>query len=397
MIGSMLFFAILYGLFIFLTLKIHEVKPDKVNCFELILHYVFVSLIICLPICAVHYGLLGSEEPSDWFEGVSMWPTEGLRFIALIAASYLIIQAYQFPYQIKVWIKNGFSKDEALKIGVIWGWFVKFISESNNKSKSLTTDWQDYKENRWWVAVIKTVVFYGLGLGVLLLFGLPHTPFRGEGIRMLDNILLRGMVVPAFLLLLFLVTDAAQIAISLISQLKNGSSLRGICSKKYVFKEVQKYKLEYNDMHEWISMRFIQELSAGVYRIIGTPMIVVLVIVLSRSSVFDNWTMPISLNVVIGLSVAYLLYCDYQLKKETEAACEYAIKTLQERSFGYKMGEASQKDKAEQLDRLIDLLKNSDEMVYKTFIERPIFVNSLYILVALLADMASYSWLTKFF
>jgi hypothetical protein len=387
---SVIIFIILYSLFINYTLKVYNaaINEGKVNekinsiSFKLVLHFILVFIIIFLPIFAVYNNLIDNLEPHDLFEGVSMWPTEGLRFIALIAASYLIIQAYQFPYQVEALIQKNLFKGEL---------------PSSDQSKILSDEWKIYKEKRWRKAIKKTLTFYGFGLGVLFLFGLPHTPFRGEEIRMLDNILLRGMVVPAFILLLFLVTDTAQIAISLIIQLKNGSSLRYICSHKYIFKEVHKYKLEYNDMHEWISMRFIQELSKEVYRIIGSPMIVVLVIVISRSSVFDNWTMPISLNIVIGLSVAYLLYCDYHLKNETDKARKNAIKSLQERSFGYKRGDASQKDKAEQLDRLIDLLKNSGEMVYKTFIERPIFVNSMYILVALLADMASYSWLTKFF
>lgn len=387
-----------YVVFIFFTLKLHEAKSVNINGIPLVvLHYLLVILIICLPIYYLYNDWLGSEEPRYWFEGVSMWPTEGLRFIALIAASYLIIRAYQFPYQVKAWIKKDFSGDMALTAWAFVGWVKKLTVGQKNKSKSLLTEWQDYETNRWWNAVMKTPAFYVFSFGVLYLFGLPHTPFRGEGIKMLDNILLRGMVVPAFILLLFLVTDAAQIAISLISQLKNGSSLRCICSQQFILSEVKKFKLDDDDTHEWIIMRFIQELSKEVYNIIGYPMIVILVIVLSRSSVFDNWTMPISLNIVIGLSVAYLLYCDYRLKEEADEARKNAIKSLQERSFGFKRGDASQKDKAEQLDRLIDLLKNSDEMVYKTFIERPIFVNSMYILVALLADMASYSWLTKFF
>jgi hypothetical protein len=53
------------------------------------------------------------------------------------------------------------------------------------------------------------------------------------------------------------------------------------------------------------------------------------------------------------------------------------------------------KTRSEQLDRIISLIENYDETVYKSFTQRPIFQYSLLVVLALLADSVDYALLAS--
>jgi hypothetical protein len=51
--------------------------------------------------------------------------------------------------------------------------------------------------------------------------------------------------------------------------------------------------------------------------------------------------------------------------------------------------------KNQQLEKLISMIENSELVVYQSFVQRPIFRNSLLIVLALLADSADYSFIAS--
>jgi hypothetical protein len=77
-----------------------------------------------------------------------------------------------------------------------------------------------------------------------------------------------------------------------------------------------------------MSMRFVNELTEAIYRMIGYPLVVALLIVLARNSYFDNWVMPTALKIIIAYSLGMLLYLDYRLKNKTDEARTAVLKTL---------------------------------------------------------------------
>jgi len=355
-----------------------------------------LSLLLLVTVTILPY----SEEPMSLFEGVSMWPSEGMRFFSLLLAGYLIIDAYRCSAGFENWLREHFERYlGALPLPVEQRYIDRLFKPENRhrKGRNLLQEWVSWSDKSARLArvAIRTVFFFSFGFGIFLVLGSPHVPFRGEGIRLLDDVLLRGMLVPAFILLLFLVTDAAHFAANLIEQTYiENSSQRVFWPTKTCRGYANKFKLGQDDMHEWISMRFAHQLSAGVYRVIGYPMAVVLFMIVSRSRIFDNWVTSDALKIVIGLSVAYLLYCDFRLKKAVDKARQTALKSMRERAVAYK-GDKHREGRGEQLERLISILETSDEMAYKSFTQRPIFLNSLLILAALLADTADFSVLAS--
>jgi hypothetical protein len=142
-------------------------------------------------------------------------------------------------------------------------------------------------------------------------------------------------------------------------------------------------------LNEWISVRFIGELTRQIYGFIGSPLIVALLLVLACSSYFDNWIMPFYMKLSIGFCVGWLLYWDQRLKRAADTARENALATLRLRAMKFQSQDRAGPVSA-QLERLISMIENDEATVYKPFTQRPIFMNTLLIMVALLADSTDY-------
>jgi len=73
-----------------------------------------------------------------------------------------------------------------------------------------------------------------------------------------------------------------------------------------------------NHLGEWLDMRLIGCRSEAVSRLIYYPVIVILLMLASRSSYFDNWGLPAAIAIVIGLNLAVAFGCGFYLRVEAE-------------------------------------------------------------------------------
>jgi|GEM_PF-1648721 len=324
---------------------------------------------------------LNGGEQYSFSEGISMWPTEGLRLIALVVTSYLIIDVYRF-WGIPKWLTT--HKIDKLEKSNFYGC----------KPLILWVEWWNTK-SRMSRPMIMAILFFYIGMLSVYSFGMPNIPHRGEAMFFLDHVLMRGLLVPAYALLLFLVVDAVNHAVVLVDKSfphEDKPDERTEWPREIRRFYAQKLAIGENELHEWVSMRFVNELTEGIYRIIGYPLIVCVIIVVARSTYFDNWHMPIALKVIIGFSLGMLIFCDYRLKGKADEARSSALKWLRQRVvYCNGLKSDSSRNKGPQLEKLIGMIENSENVVYQSFFQRPIFRNSLLIVVALLADSVDYT------
>lgn len=355
-----------------------QINSDETYTKKMHARNVLIISFIAIGILSIWYIfsiLYDSEEPFAFFEGVSMWPSQAVRLIALLLTGYFIYEAFMFPPE--------FTK-----------WLTKHLYLTNKKPE-IINKWAEININTIFIVL---TLLYIIETALFFLLGIPNTPYRGEYIFSLNIILMQGLLAPAFLILLVLVSYAA---------------IKAVKSVEYFHEEIQTpqtnwpietlderatpFNIKSSDAHEWASMFFVIELTKRIYKFIGYPLIIALLIVLARSNYFDNLQMPLALKLIIGFSLVWLGYCDYRLKRATEKARENALKSLRTKVIAYK-GNNTKINRGEQLERLIAMIENADEVVYKPFSQRPIFIYSLLIIVAWKADSIDYNaLLDKFF
>ena len=367
---------------------VHRIKTEIASNDENKKNQSFVVFIFSIILIIVLVAwLFWVARPTGWLdggeqyylsEGISMWPTEGIRLIALVVTSYLIIDVYRFK-GISEWLDTH---------------KIKKSDYNGCKPLKLWDDWWNTKR-RMFRPMVMAIIFFGIGLFLVYTFGMPNIPGRGILIHALDDVLMRGLLVPAYALLLFLVVDTVNNAINLVDKSfphedkpDERTEWPRVIRRFYA----QKLAIGENELHEWVSMRFVNELTEGIYRIIGYPLIVSVMIVVARSTYFDNWHMPIALKAIIGFSLGILIYCDYRLKGKADEARKSALKWLRQRVvYCNGLKSDSSRNKGPQLEKLIGMIENSENVVYQSFFQRPIFRNILLIVVALLADSADYT------
>jgi hypothetical protein len=329
-------------------------------------------------------GLLDGGEQYSLVEGVSMWPTQGLRLLALCLAGYFIIDVYRFHGRLTEWLTSNFTNLD--------------IKNTDFAPYRVLDDWFPWRSNsRRFIAPVTAIVCCILALFLLYSFGMPTIPNRGATMLLLDHVLMRGFLISAYLLLLCVVADAVFYAIGLVDKSfpdPEKPKERVLWPPEVLSVYEQRFMIDRDELHEWMSMRFVNELTEAIYRMIGYPLIVALLIVLARNSYFDNWVMPTSLKIIIASSLGMLLYLDYRLKNKTDEAKTAVLKTLRQKVV-YCNGSDSGTKKGQQLEKLISMIENSEFVVYQSFFQRPIFRNSLLILLALLADSADYSFIAS--
>lgn len=339
-------------------------------------------------------GRLDGGEPYALLEGLSMWPSQAIRLVAVVLAGYFTIEAMRFPKEFTNWLKKHFC--------------LRGLEERRTRQHSrgamqnyaLLHEWVDWrvfkrKRNLIW----GTVILFIVELFTLWSFGVPNVPSRGDSIYSLNLILLQGLLVPAALILLVVVSDTLITAVNLVEQCfpddveNSAAKWPPITLKKYA----TRFNLPHdrNDLGEWVGMRFIIGLTGHIYRIIGYPLVIALLTVLACFSYFDNWEMPVYIKLSIGLCLVWLLFWDHRLKITADKARESALKSLRARVIRYQQGDDQTKTSGGQLERLIGMIENYDEVVYQSFTQRPIFLNSLLIMIALLADSVDYATLAS--
>jgi hypothetical protein len=339
-----------------------------------------------------HY-LQAEGEPFSLVTGVSIWPGEALRLVALILSAGFIAMSWkmlrkneeELDSQFKLrQIKSGLlmTLKKWLKIKNPNNWKNRLISWPSYRRRigiygwryigdqlSARVLWRDYLSratfgNRF-RRLIRMSMMYGLfGLALMQILTRPNTPYRGDVSWTVDLLLLLLSVI-SMIVLIFFVADATRLSLTLIHNLKE--------PKTHWPKELVELYGESKGSHglaEWLDIKFIASHTEAVGKLIYFPFIVLLVMFVARNRYFDNWNFPISLIILFLLNATYALCCACMLRHEAEKTRRVALDRLQKERVE-AMG-CDDESLTRQLGAMIEEIESIRQGAYSPFTANPV-------------------------
>jgi hypothetical protein len=313
-------------------------------------------------------------EPFYWLEGVSIWPTELLRMIAAGLSLVFVFKAVRalrrnyeqltrrVPQQT---VQNGQHGMETTASQASWRDWIRpsawgiYYSCHHTTLMSLWDEYRRFSEfQAQWRRVVPQVLLYGL-LGMVLLLGVftpPHTPFRGSVSAVVDRLIV-FLSVLSFLALIFFVVDETRLCEQFIRRLTELS-----CGNSRPVAEPRLIRF---------SIDLIAERTKVVGRLIDYPFIVLLILIVGRMRLFDNWDVPVGLVLLWGLSAGYAIVCAFLLGRAAEHLRQAAIARLAVTRDEAR--QAGKTDDVEQISRVMGEISEENSGAFAPWTQHPIF------------------------
>ena len=290
-------------------------------------------LIVFLVALAAQY--CAPEEPLAFFSGVSIWPTEMLRLIAFMLAIFFMFKAgFDLRANAKK-IETDFSfaplrptqfRWRHLGIG-IEHWRMKEPVRTSRFSAEEA--WHAYLcRNKFWPRFIRIGVLFALyflfSFIIYKLFPPPPIPARGEIAFKIDKLVF-FLTAVGLLLLSFYVVDAIQLNSNFIRMFAREVTK---WSREVVEQSHRKPPLSEKELSAYHEIFFVAQRTQVVAPLIWYPLLVLTLLVVARSSFFDNWTWPASLVLILAITAAWALGSAILLRRAAEQLRETALNDL---------------------------------------------------------------------
>jgi hypothetical protein len=315
----------------------------------------------------------GLGEPMFLFEGISAWPTMALRLLAvLISLSALawgwrnlrvnraeIETAYHLTLHMRKYEMTLWGQVRRLiRRGKDWKFrrwcnelghcllliFFPLMSTSEEWSKSCAPAQATCADGRklisiarFWGehcvcgsfgarmlrAMLATWVYVVVTSVLFVVWPMEGMPVRGESMWWMMGWLLPTLI---FQVLVFWVVDANLLLTRFIRHLSEHhaiwpGSLQAEHKKTFGM-------LRHPCIDEWVDLQLIAKRTSAVNRLIYAPTVVMLILLASRSSLFDNWPTPPGLIISYLLTALVLLVSALSLRRGAEKARTQALLRL---------------------------------------------------------------------
>jgi hypothetical protein len=351
-----------------------------------------------------------AEEPFTFFEGISIWPSELLRLLAVITAVAFFIRAHyrlkfnfaqiitEFSFINRTGMANQPGDDsmgmgqeirmmvlhivKAFRESPPWGkipaalrayWEVARYDWEPETSTEMEHLWQEYERRDSTVyrfmRLLPIVISYFLLCAVIISIEPPVSPLRGLLSFRVNNLIL-GASVLSSTFLIFYVFDVTRLCRRFITIASK--NLPGWSSES-----LQKFAMDKEDdkelsMREWLLMHLIAKRTDAVGKLIFYPFIVWFILFLSRANYFDNWQTPLGLAVVISLGAVYAWSCAYLLRDTAEHARADAVHRLKEESMRVLATEPVNQEKMKRIEFVLKEISSLKEGAFAPFTQQPL-------------------------
>lgn len=368
-------------------------SPQSWNRLAILAKLVALSVILFVAVVIVDHYRPGGE-PFSLTAGVSIWPGQALRLLALILSLYfLFIRSWDelkenekemckefglklrdkdTPFFFTQWRKQ--EKASGRSRNIISDWLryrIYYIGILGWKLEEPTVPaeklWKDYliratRRGRFYRLILISLAYGLLACTLMLTFGPPYTPYRGTVSSVVDKLILAPNVI-FMILLMFFVVDATHLCLRVVyAMIKHRNWAKAD-------KFFEQSELKPTDLESWLDVRFIARLTEGVGKLIYYPFIVVLITVVARVRYFDNWGFPIALVIVLLVYLFHVLGCAIALQVAARRARRTAIDDLQRTLEQIKF---SQRKRARQIEYLVDEIESLRQGAFRPFFENPV-------------------------
>lgn len=289
----------------------------------------------------VHALQRDDAEPFALFEGISVWPSELVRLVALAIAIQGFVYVCRRLGGARGKLTERFFPAQAGELKHVRATWVHIASWRGlrrifaggkrraevSQSFDATGAWHEHMYQsspaaRMVRVALMTTLFLIFG-GVLVqgVFRPPHVPYRGAWTAMIDQALLWPVVI-LVLAMLFAIVDEIRLCDKFSSGLARSSRTEWPEPTLARFREERDVPDEM--LTRWVDVRLIADWTAVMAPLVYYPAVVIVLMLVSRSTLLDAWDMPVGLLLVFVLSAVYTLACALTLRRvaeRTRAGC----------------------------------------------------------------------------
>lgn len=350
----------------------------------------------------------GGGEPFELWEGISIWPTETVRLLAMFVAVLFLVFGWDrlvenareiaarfgLPAPAETprveTVPDGRSDDPnpVRQAGLalaswlrmrrsisICGWRSEQGDEPGDPVQ-VGDLWREYLwrgqlHNRLTRCLPHAAVYIAFGVVVIRLLGAPHLPYRGDTAFVTDRIVLYASI-SAVMVLTFFVVDATRLCRRFIDLLSNTpTDWNGAAPTNLINGNSD---LEAEDMGELLDAELIASRTEVVGKLILYPFIVLFILLIARNGFFDNWDWPLSLILIFGGAATYALLCAVILRHAAEKARLRIVRRLRLRAYRAAGGNGDQEapGRTEQLRMLLEEIEGLRRGAFAPWSKHPI-------------------------
>jgi hypothetical protein len=219
-----------------------------------------------------------------------------------------------------------------------------------------------------------------LGFALFYFSDRPSFPHRG---LLVENLYRKVTIVNAALLwlVIFWVGYETRACARFVAVL---SDIKSVWPNSLLEREEATTGVPRAHLDDYLDFQLIVLATRRIYRLIYLPFILLLFLVLARSSIFDAMDFPLALILVTGLALGYALYTAVLLRRSAEAARAKAIEHYNSRL----LVQAGQKDNplpvdtsmsaatsmpisTEQITLLMERIRSTREGAFASFTQQP--------------------------
>lgn len=324
--------------------------------------------VTCFAVVSLLFQLLflssGADEPLEWFDGISIWPSEICRAASGALAILFLVWSRESLRESRDSIARDFGyelKPERPRPGSR-SWFVrmwKLVTEPWGRAETLETIWDRYDEQgrpayRYFRAGVLTLITAGV-LWVAETIENPFRPCRGDSC--FADTVIGAFSILTQLLLIYVVLDVTLACSRWIRTLQYFRTLETApdcggmpCAS--------------------IEMEQIARRTQAVSHLVLYPFLTLPLLIISQFDFFDRWDWPISLVTIYVLLLVLALTSAVILRRSAESARSRAaeeVRTLRRRAL-----EAGEDEKAQKLSAVLEEIQMESRGAFSSLSQNPV-------------------------
>jgi hypothetical protein len=334
----------------------------------------------------------GSGEPMSLLEGLSLWPTIGLRIVGAGLSVWLIcftlrslednkeatytelkLPPSQRRFFFEEWKELELRGQPAcVRLARITSLFWRNYPPSRSGERPpvsfshLGSGFSGDRRARCTRAGIATLGMFILGFILTAIWGQPNVPVRGALASWLYFIVTLADVF-ATIFLIFLVTDASLFSRSFIKRL---TAVTTVWPPETVNKFHTMFGLEEADLADWTDMQYLAKRTSSITYLIYFPFLALAVLIISRSEFLDSFSNSWTLIIVQLTSIAVVIGSVIALRATAENARTAARESLSAKIV-FATGTGDDKRTA-QLEMLLARIDSLNDGAFAPWSSQPI-------------------------
>lgn len=351
--------------------------------FFLLLFYLFQLYILGKP----------GEEPLSLTEGVSVWPTDILRLVALCCSWFFFITSVQHLRRSdrELAAEHDFRLFPQAKDVDHRPWYdlKRFRTALLNRPRSpkeaaakifnVNDLWDNYhRRSALGLQVLRVigimVVYIPLTQTVVNFFGQPYAPVRGSLSPRVDFWIL-FVTICSFLFLTFFVFDTTRLLRCFIMETLDKKPAWDLSSQKQFMGQ---HSLLAEEIDYWMLIRLVAQRSEVVSNLIFYPFIIWFILFVSRWSNFDNWRTPIGLAIVISLGAVFTWSCALTLRHAAEKLRTQIISRLSGELIRLNTAPVPDNARISRVRAVLEDVKSIRQGAFSPFFQNPV-VQALFV------------------